>query len=425
MRLNIRLSEFTRNTITISKGTLLSQAIIIVATPILTRLYAPESFGKLALFASGYAILVGLFSARYELSIVLPKEDSVALKLMRLTLALSLTASTGLLLLMMVVRLFKVVPVAGYWLLLPAAIFFGTVYSVMQNWFARKKRFDVSARSGVMNSAANVSFCLLLFALLPRGKDHLVYSYLIGFIVAALFLSRRFFKQKPGPWVAGRRELVALARTYDHFPRYMAPTSLLGVISYQLIPILLKQFYSLEDVGFYAIANRFLFMPSVLLGGAIAEVFRVDLAAQHNEGIDLGPLFKSTLKKMLWIGGPAFLALLIFAPLAFRLILGRGYLTAGRYAQYLCLAVLGQFLIQPFGYVYIVKNRIKVYFVFQLTLALTGFLAILGGNLIFGSMQGSLLLVSVTTIVISSASLYVAYRMIALPRSADGVHETK
>jgi O-antigen/teichoic acid export membrane protein len=417
MKFNIRLSEFTRNTITISKGTILSQAIIIVATPILTRLYAPESFGKLALFASGYSILVGLFSARYELSIVLPKEDSVAMKLMSLTLALSLTASTGLLALMILAKLLRIVPVAGYWLLLPAAIFAGTAYSVMQNWFSRKKRFDLSARSGVMNSAANALFCFLLFYLIPRGEDQLVYSYLIGFIVAALYLSRRFFKQKPGSWIAGKRDMIALAGEYHHFPRYMVPTSLLGILSYQLIPFLLKQFYSLEDVGFYSIANRFLFLPSILLGAAIAEVFRVDLAAKANEGIDLGPLFKSTLKKMLVIGGPAFLALLAFAPFAFRLILGRGYMNAGIYARYLCVAVFGQFLMQPFGYVYIIKNKIKVYFVFQLALALTSILAIVGGSLMVGGIKSSLLLLSASTIAVSGASLYVAYRVIEAPGS--------
>jgi O-antigen/teichoic acid export membrane protein len=413
----IKLSEFTRNTITISKGTVLSQAIIVAATPILTRLYAPESFGKLALFSSGYSILVGIFSARYELSIVLPKDDTTAMKLMRLTLSLSLLLSTGLLILMGLGKLLGIVPLAGYLLLLPAAIFFGTAYSVMQNWFSRKKRFDLSARSGIVNAAANAAFCLILFYAIPKGEDQLVYAYLIGFIAAALFLARRFFWMKSEPWAAGAKEMIALARTYDHFPRYMVPTTLLGVISYQLIPILLKQFYSLESVGFYSIANRFLVLPSILLGAAIAEVFRVDLAAKNNEGVDLAPLFKNTLKKMLWIGGPTFLALLAFAPFAFRLILGRGYVSAGIFAQYLCLAIFGQFLIQPFGYVYIVKSRIKIYFVVQFSLALASVLAIVCGSVFFDSIKVSLLLLSLATIAISGASLYVAYRVIEAGRS--------
>jgi len=418
MPLKLKLSEFSRNVMTISKGTVLSQAIIVAATPILTRLYGPDSFGRLALFASIFTILAGIFSGRYELSIVLPKDDATAMKLMRLTLTLSLALSAALLFVMAFGRLFRIISIAGYLLLLPLVIFLGTVDSVMLNWFARKKRFVLTARSGVINAAANAAFGFLLFFALPDRRDLLVYAYLAGIAAGAAYQSWRFAKEKRGSWRAGRREMAALAREYDHFPRYMVPTALLGVLSYQWIPILLKQFYPLEDVGFYSIANRFLVLPSLLLGAAIAAVFRVELAAKNNEGADLAPLYKSTLKKMAGIGGLAFLGMMTIAPFAFRLILGSRYGIAGHYARYLCLGVFGQFLIQPFGYVYIVKNKMKIYFVFQAALAAASALAIVAGHACFGGIQGSLLLLSALTFAISGGMLYVAWRVIHHNRAA-------
>jgi O-antigen/teichoic acid export membrane protein len=409
--MKIRLSEFTRNTITISKGTVLSQAIVIIATPILTRLYGPDSFGTLALFASGYTILAGIFSARYELSIVLPKDDAGAVKLMRLALSLSLVLSTGLLLVLALAKLTGIATVAGYWLLLPPAIIAGTVYSVYQNWFSRKKLFAVSARSGVINSSVNTAFCFLFLLALPNKGDQLIYAYLAGFAAAALYLALRFHKSQTASWRASRREMISLAREYDHFPRYMLPTTLLGILGSQIIPFLLRQFYPLADVGFYAIANRFLVIPSLLMGAAIAEVFRVDLAEKNNAGLDLGPFFKRTLLKMALIGGPVFAAMMVFAPLAFRLILGQAYGSAGVYARYLCLGVFGQFLIQPFGYIFVVRNRIRIYFAFQLGLTAASVLAIVAGHARFGGIKGSFLLMSGATVVLSGMMLYAASRV--------------
>lgn len=60
-------SRFRKNILRIASGSTASQVIVIGATPLLTRLYSPEEFSALAVFAAAYAIFVGLFTLKYDL----------------------------------------------------------------------------------------------------------------------------------------------------------------------------------------------------------------------------------------------------------------------------------------------------------------------------------------------------------------------
>jgi O-antigen/teichoic acid export membrane protein len=69
-------------------GTVFSQPLLLLATPVLSRCYAPEAFGLTALFLSLTDILGELSCMRYEFSIVLPKSDREAANLLGVSLGL-------------------------------------------------------------------------------------------------------------------------------------------------------------------------------------------------------------------------------------------------------------------------------------------------------------------------------------------------
>ena len=59
-------------------GTVIAQVIGLLITPILTRLYAADAFGEMALFMSISSIIGVVACLKYELAIVIPKEDDEA-----------------------------------------------------------------------------------------------------------------------------------------------------------------------------------------------------------------------------------------------------------------------------------------------------------------------------------------------------------
>jgi O-antigen/teichoic acid export membrane protein len=78
-------------------GTGLSQLLTIASSPILTRLYNPFEFGKLAFFMSACALISIFSTGRYELAIMLPKNEKTAFNLLIFVIALSLCLNSSLL----------------------------------------------------------------------------------------------------------------------------------------------------------------------------------------------------------------------------------------------------------------------------------------------------------------------------------------
>jgi O-antigen/teichoic acid export membrane protein len=81
-------SASVRDVLKLAGGTAGSQVITVAATPIITRLYGPESFGVLATFASILALLNVVSSLRYELAIAVPEDDDEAITLVWLCFVL-------------------------------------------------------------------------------------------------------------------------------------------------------------------------------------------------------------------------------------------------------------------------------------------------------------------------------------------------
>ena len=83
-------SEFTRNVLTLMTGTTIAQAIPIAISPILTRLYTPEDFGVFALYIGIVAILSVFATGKYELAIMMPKDNQEAFSILLLSICISM-----------------------------------------------------------------------------------------------------------------------------------------------------------------------------------------------------------------------------------------------------------------------------------------------------------------------------------------------
>ena len=70
--------SFVSHVATLATGTAISQAVTFAAMLVLTRLFAPEAFGLLAVFMTIVSLFSVLGGARYELAIMLPDDDHEA-----------------------------------------------------------------------------------------------------------------------------------------------------------------------------------------------------------------------------------------------------------------------------------------------------------------------------------------------------------
>lgn len=81
-------SSFARSVAVLAGGTAAGQAIVVLASPIITRLYTPEDFGVLAVYSSLLGILSTVAALRYELAIPLSEKDEDAAALLKIAMFL-------------------------------------------------------------------------------------------------------------------------------------------------------------------------------------------------------------------------------------------------------------------------------------------------------------------------------------------------
>ena len=89
-------SDFTKQVLTLATGTAAAQALTILAAPLLTRLYRPEDYGVFALFGAVVGLSALLASGKYDLAIVIPKEDAAATALVGACLLITSVTAVAL-----------------------------------------------------------------------------------------------------------------------------------------------------------------------------------------------------------------------------------------------------------------------------------------------------------------------------------------
>ena len=79
----VRLDKFWLNSLSLAKGTIAGQVLVISFMPVLTRLYKPSDFGVFAAVSGIIALLAAVSTMRLEQAIVLPKNDEEAWSLFK------------------------------------------------------------------------------------------------------------------------------------------------------------------------------------------------------------------------------------------------------------------------------------------------------------------------------------------------------
>src|SRR5699024_837578 len=142
---------FVRNVIIIASGTAGAQAISMVLSPIITRMYGPEAFGIMGTFTSMTRILIPIAALSYPIAIVLPKSDQYAMGLIRLSLIITAIISLITLIILalfneQVINIFNLTDIASFLYLIPLVVIFAGLMQVAEQWLIRTKQFSINAR---------------------------------------------------------------------------------------------------------------------------------------------------------------------------------------------------------------------------------------------------------------------------------------
>jgi O-antigen/teichoic acid export membrane protein len=330
-------SEFFVNVLTLMTGTTIAQAIPIAATPILTRIYSPDDFGILALFTSLTAILGVVATGRYEMAILLPKKEEEALNIVYLSAFITTLFS---LVLFVLVFLFdtQIAVLLGdsriaVWLYLaPVSVWFLGMYNALNLYNVRHKNYRDVSVSMVTKSSGLVAVQVIV-GYLKAGAAGLIWGQVVSYISGNLVLLRKLTKKYSIFETCNPKIMKEVAATYVRFPKFTLPGNLMNAVSLNAINFLISNVYTTFALGHFSLASRMLGVPTRVLGSSISQVYFQKISEVKNLEKDVLRVFTKTLKRLVSVSTPIFIAAYFLVEPTFAFIFGEEWRVAGTYAK--------------------------------------------------------------------------------------------
>lgn len=397
------VGSFKRNVLTMMTGSTLAQGLIVASAPLLTRLYTPEDFGIYGLFTAISSVIGVIITGRYELAIMLPKEDEDAANLAALALLITI-GMTGLSLLGVVFlrrpisELLEAPELARWLWALPIGLLASGFYSTFTVWWSRRKEFRRIAISRARRSGTTATVQLAAGMLSSTGPWGLVVGDVVGVIVAAGTLALPGSAEDRKPWRQIKKDkILALLFRHKKFAIFSAPAGLFNQGTHYFPFIILGYFFGPIIVGYFLLAQRVLGLPLSIIGDSIGYVFYEKLSKEKmGEGEPYMLLVKAFSALMITgtIGG----VLLFALSTLFSTIFGANWSEAGYFVQLLLPMFLIRLGVSPISQTLIVYEKQELGMYWQLCLMLGA-----TGSVAAGGLLGS------ASISILSYSLFAAF----------------
>jgi lipopolysaccharide exporter len=350
-------STFARDTAILTAGTALAQAIGIMATPVQSRLYTPSDFGLVAVYTAVVTICATIITLRYERRIFLPDADNEARSLVILTLVLAvtlggiLTVSTTVL--SETVRTLLGLQHLGVWF--PVAILASiptAIIVVMSYWFSRRSEYKIMASLRVAQTAISMALGILLGLLaVPNG---LLYAQVVTVVLIMPIFMGLGYASLAHP--ISNDSLVLVAKMHYQAPVFQLPTELLNVFTIQLPFIIISLWFSSDATGQYRMAYTLLYLPSSLIGNAIAQVFFQRFSNVWPDVVAAKALLLRTWQMLAILGITPLIAVMLFGKPLFAWILGSAWSSSGIMATILAPMVFISFIHSPTSTTFIVMQ---------------------------------------------------------------------
>lgn len=344
----LRENKFIKNVVVLATGIAASHAISLAFAPILTRIYGPEAFGVLGSFLALLAILSPIASMSYPVAIVLPKRNSEAVGLIRLSIFSSIIISSILFLYFIYLgeitsKILNMGELAPYFYLIPLATLLITFYQIMEQWLIRHQEFKKIGVVAFINSAGINLLKTGVGLIHPTGKI-LIMITIAGNLLQSILLFASIGNKGIELNVNKSLTLKELIVKYKDFPLYRAPQSCINAISQSLPVLMLLNFFGPISAGFYVLAKMVMGAPSALLAKSVGDVFYPKITKARNDGEAIAPLIKRTTIGLFLLGVFPFIIIFIYGPQLFGMIFGSEWIVAGEYARWLSLFYLFNFI---------------------------------------------------------------------------------
>lgn len=346
------LKVFFKNVATLAAGTAFAQIIVILATPILSRLYTPEEFGAYGIFITVVGLLSTIAALGYDMAIVKEDKEEDAYHLFQTCVLISFSSSFIFFLLS---QIFSDAITMSFIAFVPLGMFF---YAVNNSIYSLLNRYELYA----ILSKVQVLRSIIIIALQTACGflGFIYYGLVLGVLISALAVgiygySQLIANQKIRSNISKNSVKKLLNKNID-FARYGVPQNIVGYFSSNSPIFILSIYFNMVTVGAYFFAVKLVQMPANFIGASVKRVFYRKAHTLRSDLTSLSELYNKMTITMIAIISPIATLWFIYAEIIFPMVFGEGWMQAAVFSKWLLIMFGANFVGAPTRALFIVFN---------------------------------------------------------------------
>ena len=419
-------SDFLNSVLVLMTGTVMAQAIGYAISPFLTRIYTTEEMGELGVYIRLIGFVSAFATARYELSLPLPKNEAHSFLLYKLSLKITKVVIVAMTLLFVLFYLIEPFDYKDLYFVIFTII--GTYFLVFINlgtyWSVRTSNFKKISQQRVISSLLTNGL-KWIFGLFSFGAFGLIAATVSGYVVSSGAFVLEYFNLKNGKYKNySKTKTKILALEYKEYPLVSLPHVLLDLGRDLVIAGLIIYFFKKDVFGSFSHSYAMLKLPMVIIGTSIGQVFFNKCTALVNDGKSIYALMKRTLLILLALSIVPFSIIFFFGEPLFSFVFSEAWAESGYFSEIMAIWLMANFLMSPLSSLPMVLNRQREFFFIGMAgtvLQLIGFGLI---PLIYGTSKESFVFM-LWFVSISQAMYLIAAALITMVFAKKGVKPKK
>jgi len=392
--------SMVKSSLALISGTAMSQAIVFLFSPFLSRIFTPADFGDLANFNAWVSILGMLSNFRYEHAIIVANGRIGTNRVLALTVFLSFSSIAVYTL--VAGGIYWYGPASGYLgeirrivFLIPFGILPLVLISLVTLFNTRIGRFKTLAVLAVIQIV-----CVVVFQL-TFGVLHVAHGLITGVVAGniltcVIFLAMHL--RNHSLWHIGREMRIPLLRStaskYRNFPRYTLGADAMSIVVQQFVPVFLTAMFSPVVAGLYAFSTRVIRVPMFVIAGSVSTVLRKQAVDHLRRNGSLGSLFRTTVVSLSLLAIGPLVFLWLYSNQLFALVFGDKWIEAGRVVQILSPGIMLEFVAFPMTVLLLVTHNQKYTFRIQLLNLILLLIALSLGKYYWNSFSATCVLIA-------------------------------
>lgn len=369
-------NSFFKNVITLASGSIVAQIIMIICSPITTRLFTPEEIGVFTLITTGVTIFSPIISLRYEISIVSESELENALSLLQLSTILcgifSFIVTIGYMLYFSISLNYDYNPFLMS-LIVFILIFITGIINILISFNNRMSQYQLITKLYIIRTGMQNIF-MILFGVFKFGALGLMSSQVVGLLFGLKSQIGQLENFKNCLIKIDTSKLKYVAEKHKKQVIWSTPATLLNGLSYSSMNYFISFLFGEAVLGLYSISYRILGLPLSVVSTNISKVYFEKASKEYSEIGNSRKTFFNTVIFSIILAIPMGIVMYCFSPNVFKIIFGESWYQSGVIVSIMTPMVMIRFVASSVNVSTIISNKQNIDLFMQIILLIAALL---------------------------------------------------